>query len=196
MNTHIKPRLLFIVIIIITVSFVTGGALADEASPGLSGEYIIGVEDQLSISIWREPDLDRTVTVRPDGKITFPLVGDIQAEGRTSRQLMVDITGALTKFIKEPVVTVIVEEINSFKVYVLGEVTTQGELRLRRRTRFLDALALAGGLTNFANKSDIILIRNEDGRSVRINVDYRQVIKGEKADSNFFLKPGDTIIVN
>jgi len=89
-------------------------------------EYILGVEDKLSISVWKEPDLLRSVTVRPDGKITFPLIGDVQAAGRTPRGLTDEIAKALSKFIKEPVVTVIVEEINNYKVFVLGEVATQG----------------------------------------------------------------------
>jgi polysaccharide export outer membrane protein len=183
-------------ILAVAVVLTAGIAHAQETSGGGSGEYIIGVEDMLSISIWREPDLATAVRVRPDGKITFPLVGDIQAEGRTSRQLTADIADALKTFIKEPVVTVIVDEINSFKVYVLGEVNTQGELLLRRRTRFLEAIALAGGLTEYAEESNVILIRNEGGRDTRTKVDYRQVVKGTGSASNFYLKPGDTIIVN
>jgi len=168
----------------------------DTGSDSDVGEYVLGVEDKLTISVWREPDLARTVTVRPDGKITFPLLGDIQAAGRTSSQLDTQITAALAQYIREPVVTVIVEEINNFKIYMIGEVARQGEVVLRRRTRLLQAIALAGGLTPYADKSKVTIIREENGREVRINVDYRRVATGERPESNIFLKPGDTIVAN
>jgi polysaccharide export outer membrane protein len=159
-------------------------------------EYSLGVEDKLSISVWKETDLTKNVTVRPDGKITFPLVGDVQAAGRTARQLTEDLTKMLARFIQEPVVTVVVEEINNFKVFVLGEVTLQGVLNLRRRTRFLEAIALAGGLSKFADKSNILLLRFEEGKETRTKIDYRKVVSGERPEYNVYLRPGDTIIVN
>lgn len=184
------------------VALLSGGVLAQDA-PAVSphdeseaGEYVVGVEDRLTISVWREPDLMRTVVVRPDGRITFPLVGDIQAAGRTPSQLDAQITTALAQFIREPVVTVIVEEINNFKIYLIGEVARQGEIILRRRTRLLQAIALAGGLSAYADKSKVTVIREENGREVRINVDYRRVASGERPESNIFLKPGDTIVAN
>ncbi len=160
------------------------------------GEYVLGVEDRLSISVWKEPELSRTVIIRPDGKVTSPLVGDIQAAGRTAKQLSADLTTALARFVKEPVVNVTVESIESYKVYVLGEVSTQGALILRRRTRLLEAIALSGGMTQFANKSDVVLIRYDDDKESRTRIDYRKIVSGEKAELNVFLKPGDTIIVN
>jgi len=167
------------------------------ASPSsATPDYVIGVEDRLSISIWKEPDLSRTVTVRPDGKITSPLIGDIRAAGRTPKELAADITTALSHFVKEPVVTVAVEDIQGFRVYVLGEVNTQGALILRRKTRLLEAIALSGGLTPFANRSDVVLIRYDDDRESRTRIDYRKIVSGEKAELNVFLKPGDMIIVN
>jgi len=165
-----------------------------EAPP--EGEYVIGVEDKLSISVWREPDLTRTVTVRPDGKITFPLIGDIQAAGKSAQSLDEVITTQIARYIKEPVVTVTVEEINNFKVYVLGEVNKQEALLLRQRTRLLQALALSGGLTQYADKSNVVLVREEGGREVRMRVDYRKLVSGERPELNHWLKPGDTIIVN
>ena len=171
--------------------------LGQEQHPAPAGEeYVLGVEDKLSVSVWKEPDLSKTVTVRPDGKITFPLVGDVQASGRTARQLTDDLAKALTRFIKEPVVTVVVEEINNFKVFVLGEVTTQGALTLRRRTRLVEAIALAGGMTQYADKSNVLLMRFEDGKEIRTRIDYRKVVSGERPESNVYLKPGDTVIVN
>ncbi len=160
-----------------------------------SADYKIGVEDRLRISVWREPDLDRTVIVRPDGKITVPLIGDCAAAGRTPAELSQQIAGALSRYIRDPIVTVTVEEINHFKVYVLGEVNQQGVLQLRRRTRLLEALALAGGLTQFADKSKLVVIRDEGGREQRIEVDYRKIVNGEQPELNIYLKPGDTILV-
>jgi polysaccharide biosynthesis/export protein len=159
-------------------------------------EYVLGVEDKLSISVWKELDLNKSVIIRPDGKISFPLVGDVQAAGRTPRQLTDDLTKVLSRYIKEPVVTVTVEEINNFKVFVLGEVTTQGALNLHRRTRLLEAIALAGGMSQFADKSNVVLLRYEDGKESRTRIDYKKIVTGEKPELNVFLKPGDTIIVN
>jgi polysaccharide export outer membrane protein len=160
------------------------------------GEYVLGVEDRLSISVWKEPELSRTVIIRPDGKVTCPLVGDIQAAGRTAKQLSADLTTALARFVKEPVVNVTVESIESYKVYVLGEVSTQGALILRRRTRLLEAIALSGGMTQFADRSDVVLIRYDDDKETRLRIDYRKIVSGQKSELNIFLKPGDTIIVN
>jgi polysaccharide export outer membrane protein len=172
-------------------------AIAQEgASPTGSDEYVLGVEDRLSISVWKEPDLLSTLSVRPDGKITFPLVGDIQAAGRTAKQLTNDLAKALERYIKEPVVTVSVEEINSFKVFVLGEVAVQGVLTLRRRTRLLEAIALSGGMTQYAEKSNVVLIRFDAGKENRTRIDYRKAVSGERPELNVYLKPGDTIIVN
>ncbi len=170
---------------------------AQNESPSTSAtEYVLGIEDRLSISVWKEPDLTRSVFIRPDGKITCALVGDIQAAGRTARQLTADLAIALSRYIKEPVVTVIVEEINNFRIYVLGEVARQGALVLHRRTRFLEAIALAGGLSQYANRSEVIVIRYEGDKESRTRIDYRKILSGEKSELNIFLRPGDTIIVN
>ena len=169
----------------------------DNARPSASAssDYIIGVEDTLAISVWKEPELTQAgVVVRPDGKISFPLVGDLQAAGKTPRQLAQTLTESLARYIKEPIVTVIVQQINNFKVYVIGEVGHQGELALKRRTRLLQAVALAGGLSPYANKT-IVVVRDEAGRDVRTEIDYRKVLSGERPEQNIYLKPGDTIIV-
>jgi polysaccharide export outer membrane protein len=167
-----------------------------KATPDVQEEFVLGVEDRLSVSVWKEPDLTKTVAIRPDGKITVPLVGDVQAAGRTPRQLAEDLTKLIARFVKEPVVTVVVEEINNFKVFVLGEVATQGALNLRRRTRLLEAIALSGGMSKFADKSNVLLLRFEDGKETRTRIDYRKIVSGEKPELNVFLKPGDTVIVN
>ena len=167
-----------------------------ESSSSSSADYVLGVEDRLSLSVWKEPDLTRTVIIRPDGKITSPLVGDIQAAGRTAKQLTADLTTALSRFVKEPVVTVTVEEINNFRIYVLGEVEKQGALVLHRPTRLLEAIALSGGLSQYANRSDVVLIRYDDDKESRTRIDYRKIVSGQKSELNIFLRPGDTIIVN
>lgn len=167
---------------------------ARQQAAAVSADYVIGVEDMLSVSVWKEPELTKNVNVRPDGKITFPLVGDLQASGKTPSQLAKTLTESLGRFIKEPIVTVTVEQINNFKVYMIGEVGSQGELTLKRRTRLLQAIALAGGLSPYANKT-IVIVRDEAGREVRTEIDYRKVISGERPELNIYLKPGDTIIV-
>jgi len=159
------------------------------------GEFVIGVEDVLKVLVWKEPDLTVSVRVRPDGKITVPLLGDVQADGRTPRELTAELSESLSRFIKEPVVTVMVEQINNYKVYVLGEVGSQGVLTLGRPTRLLQALAQVGGLSQYADKSSVVVIREVDGAEVRIPVDYRKLIKGQPEAENIFLRPGDTILV-
>jgi polysaccharide export outer membrane protein len=182
-------------VLLLTTVFSTLRA-QDQTESSSTGDYVLGVEDRLSISVWKEPDLSRTVIIRPDGKVTCQLVGDIQAAGRTAKQLSADLTTALSRFVKEPVVNVTVESIESYKVYVLGQVGTQGALILRRRTRLLEAIALSGGLTQFANRSDVVLIRYDDDKESRLRIDYRKIVSGAKSELNIFLKPGDTIIVN
>jgi polysaccharide export outer membrane protein len=188
-------RLLAVAALVLLAPGVPAADSDKKTDPG-APDYVLGVEDRLAISVWREVDMLQTVVVRPDGKITFPLVGDIQAAGRTPRELDEELTQKLGVFIREPVVTVIVAEINAFKVFVLGEVAVQGVLTLRRPTRLLEAIAQQGGLTAYADKSKVVVLRQEDGREARIAIDYRKVLSGERPDQNIFLKPGDTIIAN
>ncbi len=169
---------------------------SEDLLPQPPGDYVVGVEDRLTVSVWREAELQRSVVVRPDGKITIPLVGDVVAAGKTPGQLASELQAVLAKYIRDPVVTVIVEEINHFKVFVLGQVNQQGMLLLKRPTRLLQALALAGGLTEFADKSQVTVIRQEDGRERRLEINVRKVFNGERPDQNIYLKPGDTIIVD
>jgi polysaccharide export outer membrane protein len=190
-RTEIVPAVLLAALMLRPIP----GYCQSDPSPEID-EFVLGIEDKLSISVWKEPDLIKSVSIRPDGKITFPLVGDVQAAGRTPRQLTADLSKLLGRFIKEPVVTVVVEEINNFKVFVLGEVSLQGALNLRRRTRLLEAIALSGGMSKFADKSNLLLLRFEDGKETRTRIDYRKVVSGEKPELNVYLKPGDTIIVN
>lgn len=172
-------------------------ATAQSGSPGRpaqTSDYTIGIEDVLNVRVWGESDLSVSVGVRPDGKITVPLVNEIYVEGMSPLQVRDVITERLAGYIKEPYVTVIVEQINSFKVFVLGEVNNQGVLTLQKPTRLLQVLAHAGGVTNFA-KGDIVIIRESGGVETRIKVSYKRLLSGDPEQENVFLKPGDTIIV-
>jgi polysaccharide export outer membrane protein len=189
MSEGMKPS---IAVLLLAATCWTLSPAQETAPPG--ADYLIGVEDVLSISVWKESELSKNVNVRPDGKITMPLVGDLQASGKTPRQLSASITEGLARFVNEPIVTVTVEQINSFKVYMIGEVGKQGELPLKRRTRLLQAIAMAGGLSPYASKK-IVVVRDEGGREVRTEIDYRKLVSGEQPELNIYLKPGDTIIV-
>ena len=160
-----------------------------------SRQYVIGPEDVLYINVWKEETVTRTVTVRMDGKISMPLIDDMQAAGRTPLQLKENLTQKLKEFIGNPTVSVIVMEANSFKVYVSGQVRMPGVYRLRNETSIAQILSMAGGLTEWANLKKIIVIRKEDGKAKRITVNYKKVIQGEDLSANLILKAGDTIIV-
>jgi polysaccharide export outer membrane protein len=161
----------------------------------VSESYVIGPEDVLDIHVWKEEALSKTVPVRTDGKITLPLVDDIQAAGYTARQLKDVLTKRLKEFIDNPVVSVTVKEANSYKVYVSGQVKTPGVYRLRNETTLLQIIPMAGGFTDWANQKKILIIRKEDGKDKRITVNYKKILKGDAPESNIILRPGDTVIV-
>lgn len=160
-----------------------------------SGDYKIGVGDILNIQVWKEADLSRSVPVRPDGKISFPLLDDMQAAGLTPLELKNILTEKLKQYLSGPRVTVLVEEVNSYKVYVMGQVVTQGALVLKNKTDLLQAISLAGGFTTFAKKKEIIIIRNNGGNRARIKVNYERILNGKSPDQNLILEPGDTVVV-
>src|SRR5579864_2471589 len=157
-------------------------------------DYVIGPEDMLHVSVWKEPDLTETLPVRPDGKISLPLLGDVQASGLTPTQLADAISTKLKKYLSDPRVTVIVTAMNSQKIYVLGEVTHTGTMVLQPNMTVLQALASAG-FTQFANTKGIYVLRTENGKQQKIPVNYRALLKGASIDQNLVLKPGDTIVV-
>jgi polysaccharide biosynthesis/export protein len=157
--------------------------------------YIIGGQDVLDISVWKEPDVSRTVPVRPDGKISLPLLGDVQATGLTPLQLAAQITTGLNKFITSPQVTITVSQINSRRIYLLGEVARAGAYPLLPEMTFLQALSNAGGFTPFANSKKIYLLRQENGKQVKIFFNYKDAIAGKNPEQNILLKSGDTIVV-
>ncbi len=171
------------------------GMLAKPVPATNDPAYLIGAEDVLSISVWKEPEITRTVPVRPDGKISLPLINDIQAVGLTPLQLTTRITEELKKYLTEPQVTVIVTAINSRRIYIMGEVGRPGIFQLLPNMTILQALSGAGGFTQFSNMKGIYLLRNENGKQVRYPFNYREVVKGQRPEQNLVLKPGDTIIV-
>jgi polysaccharide biosynthesis/export protein len=158
--------------------------------------YSIGTEDILAINVWKEPELSRTVPVRPDGKVTVPLIGEVQAQGLTPNELETNIAKALKSFVANPEVSVIVQEVHSVKFNILGEVTKPGSYPLAKPTTVLDAIALAGGFRDFAKTTKIYVLRvRTDGSRHTMPFNYKNVIKGKNFDQNVELLPGDTIIV-
>ncbi len=172
----------------------------DDAKPAVTPAttdpaYIIGPEDVLDINVWKEPDMTRIVPVRPDGKISLPLINDVQAAGSTPQQLAEDVKTKLRKFLTEPQVTVIVTQINSQRVFVVGEVLRAGAFPLIPGMTVLQALASAGGFTTFADVKKIHVMRLVNGKHVELPFNYREVLKGDNPDQNIKLEPGDTVVV-
>src|SRR6202046_5327306 len=158
--------------------------------------FMIGNDDVLAINVWKEPDISRSVPVRSDGKISLPLVGEVQAAGQTPLKLEQDIASKLKSYIEEPDVTVIVQQINSQKFNILGQITRPGVYPLTNTATVLDAIALAGGFRDFAKQKSIYVLRqNADGTQTKIPFNYKQVLKGQNPAQNIRLQPRDTIVV-
>lgn len=163
--------------------------------PAVDPDYKIGPQDVLRIDVWKEPDISRTIPVRPDGKISLPLLNDLQASGLTTIELGKAIHDGLTRFLTNPEVTVTVAEINSRRVYITGEVTRPGAFPLLPNMTVLQALSSAGGFTQFAKLKGIYVLRNEAGKQVKYPFHYKEVVKGKNQDENILLQPGDVIVV-
>ena len=170
------------------------GSGAQKSAPS-DPNYVIGGQDVLDISVWKEAELTRTVPVRPDGKISLPLLNDVQAAGLTPTQLATQITESLKKFVTNPQVTVIVSQINSQRIYILGEVNRAGAYPLLPNMTILQGLSSAGGFTQFANLKKIYMFRTENGKQVKYPFNYKEVVGGKSPDENVILKAGDTIVV-
>jgi polysaccharide export outer membrane protein len=160
-----------------------------------SDQYVIGPEDVLLIHVWKENDLSRTVPVRADGKISIPLINEVQAAGLSPLQLRDTITQRLKEYIDDPIVTVIVTEANSYKVYVAGQVKAPGTFKIRSETTILQIISMAGGLTDWANPKKIMIVRKEAGKEKRIIVNYKKILSDDNPSLNIVLRPGDTIVV-
>ena len=167
-----------------------------EVKPEAGAEYRIGPEDVLDIAVWNNTAISRTTPVRPDGKISLPLLNDVQAAGLTPTQLADVLTKKLTEYMPTPEVSVIVREVNHFKVSVLGEVKKPGRYDFRSQATVLDALAMAGGFSDFASRSRIVILRpNGNGSTHRIPVNYNKIVSAETPTATLYLQPGDTILV-
>jgi polysaccharide export outer membrane protein len=178
----------------------SAGAAGDDSRPApvaatTDPAYVIGPQDMLDVNVWKEPDMTRAVPVRPDGKISLPLINDVQAAGLTPQQLASSVTEKLRKYLTGPQVTVIVTAINSQRVFVVGEVLRAGAFPLISGMTVLQALANAGGFTTFANVKKIHVMRVVNGKHTELPFNYREVLKGDNPDQNIKLEPGDTVVV-
>jgi len=176
-------------------------ALPDSSEEKLSvtvtADYIIGPEDVLDITVWKNADLSKTVQVRPDGRISLPLIGDVAAVGRTSDQLTQEISNRLKAYMENPTVSIVVKEVNSYTIYVLGEVAKPGRYPLKSKTTLLQAITLASGFTPVASRNKIVVFRfGKDGEPMtKIKASYDDIVMRDGTNQNIELKPGDTIVV-
>lgn len=185
-----------IIVLLLSVSF----SLSQEKqgatdTPIENPNYVIGPEDVLYVQVWREEGLTRTVPVRSDGMISLPLINEVQASGLTPLQLRDSLTEKLRHFVENPVVTITVVEANSFKVFVTGQVKNPGVYRLRTETTLVQIISLAGDFTSEANPKKIVIIRREQWKDKRLDVNYNDIISGANLESNYVLKPGDTVVI-
>ena len=166
------------------------------AAKAHDNSFVIGNDDVLAINVWKEPDVSRSIPVRSDGKISLPLVGEVQATGRTPLKLEEEIAARLKNYIAEPEVTVIVQQINSQKFNILGMVNKPGSYVINNSATVLDAIALAGGFRDFAKQKSIYILRQDaDGSQTRLPFNYKEVVKGKNSGQNIKLQPRDTIVV-
>jgi polysaccharide export outer membrane protein len=170
------------------------GAETSAAKPH-DDSFVIGNDDVLAINVWKEPDISRSIPVRSDGKISLPLVGEVQASGLTPLKLEKDIAEKLKSYISEPEVTVMVQQVNSQKFNVLGQVARPGTYVIANSPTVLDAIALAGGFRDFAKKKSIYVLRHSASGESRLPFNYKEVSQGKNMAQNVKLQPGDTIIV-
>jgi len=166
---------------------------SEESKATGSSQYVIGPEDVLQVEVWREKNLSGTVSVRMDGKISLPLIYDVQAAGLTPHELQENLAKKLKEFIENPDVSVTVMEANSFKVYVSGQVRTPGVFKLRTETNLLQIISMAGGFTDWANPKKILIIRKANGGEKRIIANHKKMTDGK--EPILVLKPGDTVII-
>ncbi len=209
---HIRPILLFTTMVFLPLAHARGakthdvtpassqkidatGKAGNPAPAAVDVDYVIGPQDVVRIDVWKETEISRTIPVRPDGKISLPLLNDLQAAGLTALQLSKSIHDGLTKFLTNPEVTVTVTEINSRRVYISGEVARAGAFPLLPNMTVLQALSTAGGFTQFAKTKNIYVLRTDAGKQVKLPFNYKEVVKGKNQEQNMLLQPGDVIVV-
>ena len=169
----------------------------EKSSLIVTPDYIIGPEDVLEITVWKNADLSKQVQVRPDGRISLPLVGDVSAVGRTATQLTSDIATRLRSYMENPTVSIVVKEVNSYAIYVLGEVNAPGKYPLKSKTTLLQAITVAQGFTQVAARNKIVVFRfGKDGEALtKIKASYDDIVLRDGSNQNIELKPGDQIVV-
>jgi polysaccharide export outer membrane protein len=187
-------KLLFALLIGLMAATAPAGA-ADTAPEALGQDYVIGPGDILEISVWKEEALTKLVTVLPDGKIAFPLIGEAMASGWTVAQLKKEIETRLARFVPDPVLSVGIHQMNSLMIYVVGKVNRPGRFELNSNIDVLQALALAGGLNSFAKSGQIKVFRKQDGKTKIFEFDYDDVTEGKKLEQNIALVRGDVVVV-
>jgi polysaccharide export outer membrane protein len=165
------------------------------ASVPVPGDYVIGPDDVIGVLIWRESEMSGDMTVRPDGMITLPLVGDVKAAGFRPDELKAHIEKAASKFVTEPTVTIVVRQINSRKVFITGEVTRPGAYPITADHSVMQLIAVAGGLTEYADANNIMILRVQDGKQRAFKFHYKDVLRGKALPQNIQLMPGDTVVV-
>jgi polysaccharide export outer membrane protein len=158
-------------------------------------KYLLGPEDAVEISVWKEPDLTKQLVVRPDGKITYPLIGEVQAAGKTVKQLQAEILKRLEKYVTDAHVTVILLKAQNYKIYVTGKVNKPGEFVIGKPVNVLQAISMAGGLTPFASPGSITVLRSLGGKEEVYPFNYKDVAKGQFLEQNRTLLPGDVVVV-
>jgi polysaccharide export outer membrane protein len=172
-------------------------AAAEKVPEGITppSDYLIGPDDHLTVMFWREKDLSADVIVRPDGKISLPLLNDVQAAGLTPEQLREKVTDEAKRYVEDPVATVVVRQINSRKVFITGQVEKPGPYPLTAPTTVLQLISTAGGLKEYAKRDKIVIMRTENGKQTSLRFNYDQVIDRKNLKQNVELKPGDTVLV-
>jgi polysaccharide export outer membrane protein len=158
------------------------------------GDYRLGPEDVIDVFVWKEPDITTSVSIRPDGKVSLPLSGELHAEGKTPLELEGEVRARLERYITDPIVTVIVREVNSARISVLGEVDSPNVFPIKARISALDAIAMAGGFTEFADRGDVIVLREGASGTERIRLDLKRLIDDQAPDV-FYLEPKDVVYV-
>ena len=187
-----RPRSFFLTMLLSAAAYL---AVAAPVHAQATAGYAVKPGDTLEISVWKEPDLQRTVLVRPDGQFSFPLVGEVDARGKTVNELNKTVSDRLTKYISDAVVTISVQEIKGNKIYVLGQVNKPGEFIVNPSVNIMLALSMAGGMTPFAATNDIIVLRGQGAQQKGMAFRYNDVVRGRSLDTNIELLSGDIVVV-
>ncbi len=182
---------LFLLVVVVFFIFSLSTVFAEEED----GRYLIGPEDILEIAVWKDPELTKQVVVRPDGRISFPLIGEVEAGRNTVKSLEEKVKKRIRDYVPDAMVTVMVTQVNSIKIYVIGKVTRPGEYRVGHAVNVMQALSLAGGLSTFADANSILVLRNEKGSQTKILFNYDKVKKGKNLEQNIVLQSGDVLVV-